>query len=396
MKVSLFTYGSRGDFEPFLNLAIFLRKRGHEVLLGTTAEFANQVAGAGVPHLNLAGNLQDLIRNQGVSPKEARTQFQTEIKPVMVQAFEQVRESIVQDVPDVVVYHPKLIAAPIAARSVGAVSVVAELAPILSPTKEFAAAGIGSGDYGPLNRLTFKIVGLASALFSKEIRTMKEELRVSSIDSDYSMCPVSSCLLERPKDWPATTHLVGPWASANNTEVTDPALLEFLDQAPTAYIGFGSMSMGDPGQRTRVAIEAARRNGLQALIVTGWGGLQKLEAQEGVYFVDSVSHAVVLPKVQVAVHHGGAGTVHAALRAGVPSVVVPFIADQPWWGSLLHRRGLGSKPVPAKKLSVDRLEKAIAESITREDRVESVAQCMKGESPLETTEQLLLELLGRK
>jgi sterol 3beta-glucosyltransferase len=92
------------------------------------------------------------------------------------------------------------------------------------------------------------------------------------------------------------------------------------------------------------------------------GGLRIPEDLAGDDFLvrAAVPPATVLPRCSVAVHHGGAGTVHAAVRAGVVSVTVPFLADQPFWGALLHRRGLGAAPVPARRLTTDRLGAALA------------------------------------
>jgi sterol 3beta-glucosyltransferase len=75
---------------------------------------------------------------------------------------------------------------------------------------------------------------------------------------------------------------------------------------------------------------------------------------------EAVPHAEVLARCAAAVHHGGAGTAHAAVRAGVVSACVPFLADQPFWGALLHRRGFGAVPVPARRLTAARLGAALA------------------------------------
>src|SRR5687768_6851994 len=128
--------------------------------------------------------------------------------------------------------------------------------------------------------------------------------------------------------------------------------------------GFGSMKAGDARQRGQSIIDAARRHGVNVLIVTGWGGLDvsATAGGRGVLVRESVDHGSIIPKAKAVIHHGGAGTVHAAARAGVPSIVVPFIGDQRFWGNLLHRRGLGPEPIPYRKLSSDRLAAALAES----------------------------------
>lgn len=99
-------------------------------------------------------------------------------------------------------------------------------------------------------------------------------------------------------------------------------------------------------------------------MAAGWGGIDIPEAAQGsdLLMRESVDHNAVLPRATVAVHHGGAGSAHAGARAGIPSVVVPFIADQPFWGHLLHQRGLGPEPIPYRQLTADRLAAALGEA----------------------------------
>lgn len=105
------------------------------------------------------------------------------------------------------------------------------------------------------------------------------------------------------------------------------------------YAGFGSMKSGDAVKRGGMVVAAARRNGLKTLVAEGWGGIEIPAAARGgdVLVRKSVPHDLVLPRAAAAIHHGGAGTVPAVARAGIPSVMVPFIADQPFWGRVLQR-----------------------------------------------------------
>jgi sterol 3beta-glucosyltransferase len=144
-----------------------------------------------------------------------------------------------------------------------------------------------------------------------------------------SLVPVSPQLLSRPRDWPPTVHLTGHWTGKPVT--ADAELEDFMDSGNFVYAGFGSMKNGDARERGDIVLDAARRNGLHALVATGWGGLDLPgTATDGVLIRDSVTHDHVLPRATAAIHHGGAGTVHATARAGVPSIVVPFIGDQPF------------------------------------------------------------------
>lgn len=95
------------------------------------------------------------------------------------------------------------------------------------------------------------------------------------------------------------------------------------------------------------------------MLISGWGGLKEAQASDDIFFADSLPHEWLFPRVAAVVHHGGAGTTGAALRAGVPSVVVPFTMDQPFWGSRVEALGAGPKPIPRKRLTEKRLADAL-------------------------------------
>ena len=109
---------------------------------------------------------------------------------------------------------------------------------------------------------------------------------------------------------------------------------------------------------------------------------------------ESVDHGSIIPKAKAVIHHGGAGTVHAAARAGVPSIVVPFIGDQRFWGNLLHRRGLGPEPIPYRNLSSDRLAAALAESEAYRENARHVGERMWSEDGLAVAVTVLENLAG--
>lgn len=389
MKLFLATMGSRGDFEPFLNFAVAAQMRGHQVSFAVTSEFVGQVNAAGIKALDLRGSVQEFIQDTGVSPSKALADFKKRIKPMMLNAFQTVNEAIIEEKPEFVLYHPKILSAPLAAAKIGATSIVIELAPLLTPTREFGAAGVGSGNYGVFNKLTYKLIAQSESFFAKELATMAAGLGVSNRGSDQNLCLVSRSLLKTPSDWPETSHLVGQWSSIQMGANENQEILDFVSSAPTAYFGFGSMASGDATGRTQIVIDAARQAGLQALVVTGWGGLKDLGDQPGVMTVSSVSHEQVFPNVEVAVHHGGAGTVHSAVRTGTPSVIVPFIADQPWWGAQLHRMGISPKAIPQKKLTASKLAAALIEAQALRFKVQELSRSVRVEDGISRTFELL-------
>jgi UDP:flavonoid glycosyltransferase YjiC (YdhE family) len=106
-------------------------------------------------------------------------------------------------------------------------------------------------------------------------------------------------------------------------------------------------------------VQALRRTKQRGLLASGWGGLSQADLPKDVFVVESIPHDWVFPQVAAVVHHGGAGTTSAGLRSGVPSVIVPFFVDQPFWGQRVFELGVGPPPIPYGQLSTERLAEAI-------------------------------------
>jgi UDP:flavonoid glycosyltransferase YjiC (YdhE family) len=106
------------------------------------------------------------------------------------------------------------------------------------------------------------------------------------------------------------------------------------------------------------AITAARE---RAIVLTGWQEWN-VEPQEGVLFLKDAPHGWLFSRCKAVVHHGGAGTTAAGLRAGVPNIVIPFAADQLFWAKRLHALGLMGEPVRVEKLRAEWLEGELEEA----------------------------------
>lgn len=176
----------------------------------------------------------------------------------------------------------------------------------------------------------------------------------------------SPAVIPPPADWDADTHVTGYWFSDPPADWTPPpALEEFLAAGPPpVYIGFGSMSSRRPGETAELVTRALAQAGQRAIILSGWGGLDGANLPDSVFTLDAAPFGWLFPRVAAVVHHGGAGTTAYGLRAGVPSVVIPFFGDQPFWGQRVAELGVGPAPIPRKKLTVERLAHAIRVAVT--------------------------------
>ncbi len=160
--------------------------------------------------------------------------------------------------------------------------------------------------------------------------------------------------------------------------------LEFLDRGdPPVYVGFGSMGFAKDADRRREAITTAlARAEVRGVLATGWGAIPSAAADPNVLTIDNVPHSWTFPRVAAVVHHGGAGTTAAGLRAGRPTLICPFLGDQPFWGHQIERLGVGPKPLPQRQLNTDRLTqriRALVSTHSYADRSADIARRLRSE-----------------
>jgi sterol 3beta-glucosyltransferase len=177
----------------------------------------------------------------------------------------------------------------------------------------------------------------------------------------------SNFVLPRPYDWNPNLNVTGYWFLDAAADWQPPAdLVDFLRSGdPPVYIGFGSMGNKNRAKEsTEIALEALSVCGKRGVLVSGWNSLSEdIKMPDTVYLIKDVPHSWLFPQMAAVVHHGGAGTTAAGLRAGVPSVIVPHGMDQPMWGQRVAEMGVGAAPIPRKKLTAENLANAITFSL---------------------------------
>ena len=175
----------------------------------------------------------------------------------------------------------------------------------------------------------------------------------------------SPSVIPKPPDWGDAQHITGYWFLDEAQDYEPPVeLSNFLDSGPPpVYVGFGSMVDHEREETTRIIVEALTQARQRAILLSGWSDLGSLELPDSILRIDNVPHDWLFPRMAAVVHHGGAGTTAAGLRAGVPAVVVPFTADQPFWAWRVHELGVGPKWILRKKLTVEKLAAAINQAV---------------------------------
>ena len=410
MRALILTIGTRGDVQPYIALARGLMHAGHDVAICTATRFESFVTEHGVAYLPMADDLLEIL---DTSEGRARLEGLTNVFDFIRIAFKMIpRASRAQRTmnadawaaceafqPDVIVYHQKIYAAPHFAERLGIPAVLGLLIPTLVPTGAWPAIGFPNFGASALartgNRATYRFLHTMIRLMGgthvrRWCREHNEPVRPIRVLHTPRGRPItvlhahSQHLVPRPPDWPTNAHITGNWVLDTTDEWTPPAhLASFLDAGePPVAIGFGSMASGDPARTTRLVLDAVRRAGVRAVLLTGWGGLDPADIPESVCVVDQAPHDWLYPRCAAVVHHGGAGTTAASLRAGRPTVICPFFGDQPFWGARVHEAGAGPSPLMHKKLTAERLAAMIREALdtpSMRERAETIGAGMRTE-----------------
>ena len=393
VRVALLTAGSRGDVQPFVTLARAIRKAGHDAIVAGPPEGDALAAPHGVPYASIGADYQALLAtDQGRAllgnPLRAARLWRTLVVPMMRATLDGAWAAA-QDA-DVLVFHPKILGAPDMAERLGVRAFAATPVPLLAPTGAFAAPGTTTRDLGPwLNRRTYALVAAAGRPFAGLLQRWRAEVLglpprapgTSAYTLRGAPVPVlqafSAHVVPPPSDWPAWAHVTGFWfdedlrgeaQTAERAWSPPRELLAFLAAGdPPVYVGFGSVVGRDPGRVTRIVVEAVRQAGVRAVLAAGWGGLAadvERDLSDRMHLIEGAPHGWLFPRVAAVVHHGGAGTTAAGLRAGRSTVVCPFVTDQPFWGARIAALGVGPAPIPPRRLTADALAAAIRVAVT--------------------------------
>jgi sterol 3beta-glucosyltransferase len=191
-------------------------------------------------------------------------------------------------------------------------------------------------------------------------------------------------LVPKPKDWGPKIDVVGfCFLDLASNYVPPEPLVKWLEAGEKPiYVGFGSLPVQEPQKMTEIIVKALEITGQRGIINKGWGGLGTLaEPKDFVYLLDNCPHDWLFLQCKAVVHHGGAGTTAAGLKAACPTTIVPFFGDQPFWGDRVHARGLGPPPIPVDQFVLQKLVDAIKfmmEPAVKEKAVE-LAKAMESE-----------------
>ena len=377
MRIAIAAAGSRGDIQPLAGLAVALAARGHEVRLICENRFAELTEGRGVEHRPACGDAKAEMEQarelfeKGDDPLTAARTMRDVARRNARTGVPQLRAHVTGcDV--LVASGPGALFGLSVAESLNIPAVQAYLQPVV-PTRafpspltplttmpawlNFAQHWVGAHVYWqffrPVVNESRRDLGLEPWPVQGPFARMRRERRPVLLAH-------SRHLLPSPPDWDEAVHVTGYWFLDRPDAWTPPRGLErFLQQGPPpVHIGFGSMILGDPEATSALVAAAVRQAGCRAVVSAGWGGLRPAESAD-LFPIESAPHDWLFPRVAAVVHHGGAGTTAAALRAGKPSIVSPFIADQFFWSWRLEKCGVAPPAIRQEKLTAEDLARGL-------------------------------------
>lgn len=406
LNVCLLVTGTHGDVAPFVALGLELvRRHGHRVRLATHACYRKKVTESGLEFYPLAGDPRTLsqwmVQSQGRLLPQAKWADLKEIpaKKEMISAIMRscLDACVDRDFADPVsLDKPRFVAHAVVANPVayGHFHVAEALkVPLLmafpqpwTPTASFPHPLASLSNDAPttmqqrrLNEMSFRAVetlqwqGLDANPWRERALGLKRldvADRGASLLDDFDVpfaYTWSPALCPRQKEWGSHIDVLGALTLAAKDDggaayKPEDAVAAFLaaSAAKPVFVGFGSMVIADPGALYDLILDAAEASETRVIVQSSWSKIDGDRTSPYLCTIGPCPHSWLMPLCGAVVHHGGAGTVAAGLRRGLPTLVCPFFGDQHFWGECCRRAGVGPPPVPIQRLTSDLLARAFA------------------------------------
>lgn len=397
MRIALIALGTRGDVQPYIALGKGLAIAGHIVRLLTHQNFEKLVTSQGVDFWPVKGDVQDVMGTPEMQDLLEKGNFLAinarAAKEAEHAALDWARDGMAgcAGMDLILVGLGGFFIALAVAEKLDIPLMQAYLVPFV-PTRAFPSVLLPTGvpRLGGLfnlatHHLTRQMMWQGSRSADRVARQQALDLPATPFRGPYnserlSRLPTlfgySPSVLPGPPDWDGRQQITGYWfLDAESDWMPPPALEAFLESGPPPiYIGFGSMVNRKPKEMADMVLRAIEQTGERAILLSGWGGLSAENVPETVFVIDSVPHSWLFPRVAAVVHHGGAGTTAAGLRAGIPSIITPFFGDQYFWGQRVAELGVGPAPLPRKRLTAESLAQAVRSAVSDTNMRETAAQ----------------------
>ncbi|MEU9450825.1 glycosyltransferase [Streptomyces sp. NPDC048277] len=385
LRIVLMTHGTRGDVQPLVALGRELVRRGHAPVLAVPAGFAAMVRAAGLPLEQLPVDWREFLSrptpNRSWVTSGDSAEFLAGLRTVMAAHTADIARTLYRTCEG--------------ADLIVSGSLTEDLAALIAEARRIPLALLHLFPVRPNHAVpnpfvTSEVSDVPGANWQTHVDYERASWQVrregvNKLREAFGLAPTDlstplrarmlgaleiqgySRLLVPGVEWPSYRPFAGWLEMAGQDRALavehglDPGLESWLDagEAP-AYFGFGSMPVGDPARVLATIERATGELGLRAVVTAGWAGLpaDAVGDPARIRVVDSADHSALLPRCRLAVHHGGSGTTGSVIRAGIPALVAAVTLDQPMWGELVRRRGVGLH-LPLHGLDPDGLRDAL-------------------------------------
>ena len=378
MKLAIVAVGTRGDVEPHAALCAGLRRAGFDARLCAPEDMAPFLEELGIPFDPIPVSFRQLCGTReggallasGGNGLDFLKRFSRVARNAAARIIEGIRAAC--DQADAVCYSPLGLPARYFAAERGVPAFATALQP-LGRTAEIPHPMFGLPHWSPsfINALSYRVIEqlfwqVARPLLQSHLSqrlTFRGDFNKLYRHPSPILFGYSPHVVPRPRDWKPWMHVTGYWTGLNSVWLPPAGLIDFLNEGPAICIGFGSMNTNRIERIMDVTLEAVQATRRRAVVLTGWSDYSgSADGRHGdLFFTKAVPHSWLFPRVTAVISHGGAGTVAAALRSGIPSIVLPFFFDQGFWGRWLAFRGLGPPPLPFHRLNA----KAVAGALDK-------------------------------
>lgn len=422
MNITVVAFGTRGDVQPAIALGKALKQRGHSVRIVAGSNFKPWIEQHGLEAVPSSVNMQAImLSDDGKRWVEHGTNGLMQAR-MMRKIYHHVGWDSMCDAwhacqnADVIIssFTSDVYCASIAEK-LGVPHISILLQPSLTATRNGATLlnaprpnqsswlnyVAGKAFIEPfmwvisgalVNRFRRQVLHLPQTTYRKARAALRRALVVHGY---------SRHVVPHPADWPPNLHTTGYWFLDDTATWTPPPELErFLAAGPLPVsIGFGSMTTRDAHAVTTMVLDAVERSGQRAVLLSGWGELGGTQLPPHVFQLDAAPHSWLFPRVAVVIHHGGAGTTAEGLRAGVPNILVPHLADQVFWGRRVEALGVGPRAIGRPTLTAAALAQAIKQATTEQgmrERAEALGATIRAENGMVTAVSVIESYLRRK
>ncbi|MBW7884371.1 MAG: glycosyltransferase family 1 protein [Caldilineaceae bacterium] len=421
-KITFIAFGTRGDVQPIVALGKALHARGHQVRLIASANFTAWIQQHGLDAVAANVDIQAMMMGEGGHEWIEHGNDPLRQTRVMKRLIDQHGLTMMRDAwracqdAEVVV---SSFTSDVYAVSIAEKLRAKHISTPLQPTLVATRSGMATMNAPLPNRVSlvnylfgkiliepygWRLMGAINNRFRQETLGLPPQSYRENRRGLHRMLVVqgySAHVVPQPHDWPANIHTAGYWFLDEDRAWQAPQeLLEFIHTGePPVYVGFGSMTGRNPRALTDTIVQAVAQSGQRAILQAGWAGMGDTELPPGIFLLDAAPHSWLFPRMRAVVHHGGAGTTAESLRAGVPMVIVPHLADQPFWGARVAALGVGPQPIPRNRLTAENLAAAIRQATTEpamRDRATELGATIRAEDGIGAAADVIEAYLGKE